>query len=282
MLAYPVHRGNGGCCMRDQLMQIARTAGDFFSSRFLSRIDQKEGHANFVTNVDREVEEYLQQALLAMIPGSQIIGEEKENGALSDALTWIVDPVDGTTNLIHDYRCSAVSIALCENRKPVAGLIWQPYMHEMFYAEAGRGATLNGTEIHVSEHSFDKALIAFGTSPYHAELAEKTMGLALAYLRRCADIRRSGSAALDLAWLACGRHDAFFELTLKPWDYAAGSLIVQEAGGVVCMPLNGGELRYDRSAAILASSTAIADQVAAVFASCCGECQGILPDIKKN
>ena len=251
--------------MREKLMQIARTAGEFFSARSLSRIDQKEGHANFVTNIDREVEEYLQQALLSLVPGSQIIGEEKENGALTDTPTWIVDPVDGTTNLIHDYRCSAVSIALCENRSPVAGLIWQPYTQEMFYAEAGRGASLNGKEIHVSETPFDKALIAVGTAPYHAELAEKSMELALAFLHSCADIRRSGSAAVDLAYLAAGRLDAFFELNLKPWDYAAGSLIVREAGGVVTMPLEPGEMRYDRSTAILASGAVIADEVRAVF-----------------
>lgn len=252
--------------MKEKLMQIARTAGNFFSARTLSRIDQKEGHANFVTNIDREVEEYLQQALLALVPGSRVIGEEKENGALSDVPTWIVDPVDGTTNLIHDYRCSAVSIALCENRRPVAGLIWQPYMQEMFYAEAGRGASMNGKEIHVSETPFDRALVAFGTSPYHTELAEKSMELALAYLHSCADIRRSGSAAIDLAYVACGRHDAFFELNLKPWDYAAGSLIVREAGGVVTMPLEPGEMQYDRSTAILACSAAVSDETAALFA----------------
>ena len=259
--------------MREKLMQIAREAGSFFSARALSEIDQKEGHANFVTNIDREVEEYLQKALLALVSGSRMIGEEQENDPLTDAPTWIVDPVDGTTNLIHDYRCSAVSIALCEGKKPVAGLIWQPYMQEMFYAEAGRGASLNGKEIHVSETPFDKALVAFGTAPYHTELAEKSMELALAYLHSCADVRRSGSAAIDLAYLACGRHDAFFELNLKPWDYAAGSLIVQEAGGMVTMPLEPGEMQYDRSAAILASSAVIADEIAAVFAHYAGNRQ---------
>ena len=158
-----------------------------------------------------------------------------------------------------------MSIALCENRKPVIGLIWQPYTREMFYAEAGKGATLNGTGIHVAEHSFDKALVAFGTSPYHVDLAEKSMRLALAYLQSCADIRRSGSAAVDLANLACGRHDVFFELNLKPWDYAAGSLIVREAGGVFSMPLDPGEVRYDRSTAILASGAAVAKEAVAVF-----------------
>jgi myo-inositol-1(or 4)-monophosphatase len=135
----------------------------------------------------------------------------------------------------------------------------------MFYAEAGRGASLNGKEIHVSETPFDKALIAVGTAPYHAELAEKSMELALAFLHSCADIRRSGSAAVDLAYLAAGRLDAFFELNLKPWDYAAGSLIVREAGGVVTMPLEPGEMRYDRSTAILASGAVIADEIRAVF-----------------
>ena len=251
--------------MQEQLMQIAREAGSFFSGRTLSEIDQKEGHANFVTNIDREVEEYLQKALLALVPGSRMIGEEQENDPLTDAPTWIVDPVDGTTNLIHDYRCSAVSIALCENKKPVIGLIWQPYMQEMFYAEAGKGAALNGHPIHVSERSFDKALVAFGTAPYHTELAEKSMRLALAYLHTCADVRRSGSAAIDLAWLACGRHDAFFELNLKPWDYAAGSLIVREAGGKFSMPLHPGDIRYDLSTAVLASSAAIAEDAEGVF-----------------
>ncbi|MBR4455550.1 MAG: hypothetical protein IKS32_04935 [Solobacterium sp.] len=123
---------------------------------------------------------------------------------------------------------------------------------------------MNGKPIHVSEHPFDKALVAFGTSPYHAELAEKTMRIALAFLHSCADIRRSGSAALDLAYLACGRHDAYFELTLKPWDYAAGSLIVQEAGGIFCQPASG-DLRYDRSAAILAASAAVAGEAVSLF-----------------
>jgi myo-inositol-1(or 4)-monophosphatase len=117
----------------------------------------------------------------------------------------------------------------------------------------------------VSERSFDKALVAFGTAPYHTELAEKSMRLALAYLHTCADVRRSGSAAIDLAWLACGRHDAFFELNLKPWDYAAGSLIVREAGGEVRMPLLGTEMDFDRSTAIVAATPKVLDQVMEVF-----------------
>ena len=242
--------------MLSRLQEIAVQAGNIFSGHSLSRVDQKEGHANFVTNIDREVEDYLQAALLDLLPNSRLIGEEKENDSLSDLPTWIVDPVDGTTNLIHDYRMSAVSIALCEHRQPVLGLVWQPYTREMFLAEKSKGATLNGKPIHVSETPFDRALIAVGTSPYNPGLAKKSMDAALDYLLSCADIRRSGSAALDLASLACGRIDGYFELTLKPWDYGAGSLLVREAGGCFHMPLRNDDLQYDSVTAVAASTPA--------------------------
>ncbi len=245
--------------MREELERIAEKAGDLFSERRLESITAKEGHANFVTNIDQEVEELLNRELLRLLPGSVMIGEEQENGALTGAPTWIVDPVDGTTNLIHDYRCSAVSIALCEGREPVTGLIYQPYSRELFYAEKGRGALLNGREIHASDNPFSRALAAFGTSPYNAELAEKSLRIALAYLQKCADIRRSGSAAVDLAYVACGRQDVFFELNLKPWDYAAGSLIAREAGAVFRMPLLSAPA-YDQNTAIFAAAPACAEE----------------------
>ena len=251
--------------MKEKLARIARQAGDAFQRGQLTDISRKEGHANFVTNIDSAVEEYLEDALTRLLPGSRFIGEEKENAKLTDAPTWIVDPLDGTTNLIHDYHMSAVSIALCEGKTPVLGLIWQPYSGEMFYAEKGKGASLNGAPIHVADTAFRDAVVAFGTAPYYEELEEKSMALAGEFLHCCADIRRSGSAAIDLASVACGRLDAFFEMRLKPWDYAAGSLIVQEAGGIFCMPLVGKKPDYDQSSAIVAASPAVMDQVMAVF-----------------
>ena len=237
-----------------------------FLRRELTSISSKEGHANYVTNIDCMVQEYLEKTLIQLLPGSLFIGEEKENQKLTNAPTWIVDPLDGTTNMIHDYRTSAVSIALCENRKPVTGLVWQPYSNEMFYAEEGKGAFLNDRPIHVAETPFHDALIAIGTAPYYEELEETSIALAGEFLHRCADIRRSGSAAIDLASLAAGRTDAFFEMRLKPWDYAAGSLIVQEAGGRICMPLVGKmEMDYDQSTAIVAATPAVMDQVLEVF-----------------
>ena len=112
--------------MKDELIRIAREAGAFFRRDELTDVVSKEGHANYVTNIDCRVQAFLEEELLRLLPGSEFIGEEKENRALTDAPTWIVDPLDGTTNMIHDYRMSAVSIALCRNRKPVTGLVWQP------------------------------------------------------------------------------------------------------------------------------------------------------------
>ena len=251
--------------MRDRLEMIAREAGQNFLRRELTNVSSKEGHANYVTNIDCAVQEFLEEALLRLLPGSRFIGEEKENTALTGEPTWIVDPLDGTTNLIHDYRMSAVSIALCEGRKPVLGLIWQPYSREMYFAEKGKGAFLNGSPIHVADTPFSEALIAFGTAPYYEELEKVSMAMAAEFLRRCADIRRTGSAAIDLANVAAGRTDAYFELRLKPWDYAAGSLIVREAGGLVCMPLNGGEMDYGLSTAVAAGTPAVMDRVMEVF-----------------
>ena len=251
--------------MKDELGRIAVKAGEFFLERDLTSVVSKEGHANYVTNIDCRVQAYLEEALLKLLPGSVFIGEEKENRPLGDEPTWIVDPLDGTTNMIHDYRLSAVSIALCREKKPVLGLIWQPYTREMFLAEAGGGAFLNGKPIRVSKTPFREALVAVGTAPYYEELETKGMALALDFLHECADIRRSGSAALDLANLACGRHEIFFELRLKPWDYAAGSLIVQEAGGIVMMPLEAGGMDYDRTAAVLAATHECMEQALALF-----------------
>ncbi len=251
--------------MRQALERIAKTAGSFFLKQSLTDVEQKEGHANFVTNIDCRVQAYLERALTRLLPGSRFIGEEKENAPLTDAPTWIVDPLDGTTNLIHGCRMSAVSIALCEGGQPVLGLVWQPYTREMFWAEKGGGAFLNGRPVRAARNPFSRALVAMGTSPYYGELRDQTMALAKEYLKACADIRRSGSAALDLAYLACGRLDVFFELRLKPWDYAAGSLLVTEAGGRICMPLNPSGMDYALSTAIFAATETCWDEALTLF-----------------
>lgn len=251
--------------MREALLAIARRAGEIIRCREHMVIEEKEGHANFVTTVDEQVQAYLLAALSQLRPDAVSIGEEKINDDLTDAPTWVIDPVDGTTNLIHDYRCSAVSIALLENRMPVIGVVYQPYTDEFFYAEKGRGASLNGKPMRASQHPLERALVSFGTSPYHADLAAASMDMALAFLRSAADIRRCGSAALDLAYVACGRHDVFAELNLKPWDYAAGALLVTEAGGSFDMPQCASGLDFSKNTAILATNGVCREGAAQIF-----------------
>ena len=217
--------------MLDKIQALARRAGQMMLSYRDAAIRQKEGHFNFVTDADVAVQRFLKAELPALLPGSRFFAEEQENEPLTCAPTFIVDPIDGTLNYMRHRNASAVSIALAENKRPVLGVIYNPYADEMFSAGKGRGAFLNGRQISVSDTAFENAMVSIGTSPYDAELARRTMRAALRFLLEAGDLRRSGSAALDLCDVACGRADIFFELRLRPWDVAAGALLVTEAGG---------------------------------------------------
>ena len=199
-------------------------------------IETKAGTANFVTAYDVAVQEHLIKRLGSYIPDAVFIAEEQENDTsmLMQEHCFIIDPIDGTTNFIHDYKVSCVSIAMASHGEVVLGVVYDPYRNELFWAEKGKGAYLNGAPIRVSSRPMALAVVSYGTSPYYKEtLADKTFSLARDVFVAAADVRRSGSAAIDLAHFAAGRTDAFFELILSPWDYAAGALIVNEAGGKI-------------------------------------------------
>ena len=218
--------------MLTKIVSAAREAGRMMLEYRDAAVHQKEGHFNFVTDTDVAVQRFLQKELLSLLPGSRFFAEEQENEPLTDAPTFVVDPIDGTLNFVRRRNASAVSIALLADKKPVLGAVYNPYADEMFTAEKGKGACLNGRRISVSQTPFDQALVTFGTSPYDAELTQRSLDAAGKFLRQAGDLRRSGSAAIDLCEVACGRTDIFFELRLRPWDVAAGSLLVTEAGGV--------------------------------------------------
>lgn len=220
------------------IAEYVREAGEIMTGAhdISKKIKEKTGTANFVTAYDVAVEDFLYEKLGKAFPEARFIGEESaENHTelLKSGLSFIIDPIDGTTNFIHGYRHSAISVGLCENGQMIAGVIINPYQNELFTAERGKGAYLNQEPISVSERDFTNSLVCFGTSPYRRELCEMSFDLAKKAYLHCRDIRRSGSAALDLAYVACGRCDLFFEVTLSPWDYAAGSIIVEEAGGII-------------------------------------------------
>ncbi|MBE6800528.1 MAG: inositol monophosphatase [Ruminococcaceae bacterium] len=220
-------------------------------------IDIKSGVADLVTEYDKNIQEKLQLGLKKLLPEAKFIGEEGSNDKLTDdGYAFIVDPIDGTTNFIKDYHHSAISVALLKGKQVVAGVVYNPYLDEMFYATKGQGAFCNGKKIGVSSQPLSNAIVLFGSSPYDKNLFQKTIEILTEYFYKALDIRRSGSAALDLCSVACGRAELYFELQTSPWDFAAGKLIVEEAGGVVTT-LDGAPLSFEGKSSILAKNNVI-------------------------
>ncbi len=238
----------------ESICELVRACGLFIKdiNRDHLHVDAKSGRADLVTQYDKQVQERLRTGLLEIMPDAHFVGEEGSTQQFAPTGTFfIVDPIDGTTNFIKDYHFSCISVALVVDNAAELGVIYNPYADEMFYAQRGEGAFCNGKRLHVSNEPLENGIVVFGTAPYHEELNEKTFQLAYAYFKRALDVRRSGSAALDLCTIAAGRAELFFELVLSPWDYAAGALIVEEAGGLVS-DYDGRPLAYDRPCSVLA------------------------------
>lgn len=219
-----------------QITDAVRACGEIIlhADRSKSCIDEKAGHANFVTTYDKKVQQELQEKLLQILPEAVFVGEEEDiHASIAEGYAFIVDPIDGTTNFIKNYHVSAISVGLARDGERYLGVVYNPYLNEMFTAVKGQGACLNGEPIHVSSEPLHNGIVLFGTAPYYEELSQKSFEMAYDYFKKALDIRRSGSAALDLCSVAAGRAEVFFELRLSPWDFAAGSLIVEEAGGKV-------------------------------------------------
>ncbi len=220
---------------QEQLIDLVHSTRPIIFNQEMAHAVTVKGAADYVTKVDFAVQEYLRGELWKLAPDILLLSEEQQNQDLDPARSyWILDPIDGTTNLIHDYRMSAVSLGLYEGGRMSRGIVYNPFTEETFHAVRGQGAFLNGKPIQVSHReAFDTCIIAFGSSPYEKEKAEWLFPLFQKIFLHTADFRRSASAALDLCYVAAGRVDGFLEANLKPWDYSAGSLIIQEAGGRV-------------------------------------------------
>lgn len=193
---------------------------------------REKGVADYVTQVDLAVQDFMKKELHTLAPEIQFLGEETGLQRMDADSYWILDPVDGTTNLMHDYQHSVVSLALCHKQEIVLGIVYDPFHDELFSAVKGEGSFLNGKPIHVSAaKTLSETIIGVGTAK--RELAKENFARFLKVYEKAQDIRRIGSAALELAYTACGRQGGYFEVYLNPWDYAAGMLLVEEAGGKV-------------------------------------------------
>jgi myo-inositol-1(or 4)-monophosphatase len=190
--------------------------------------------SDFVTKVDKESEQMIIQIIRQNFPNHHIFAEESLKQDEKAEYRWIIDPLDGTTNFIHEYPVFSISIALEHEGDIILGIVYDPLRKEMFTAEKGKGAFLNGHPVRISAiKNINNCLAATGFPFRKKDLINEYLKLFKNIFNKVSDIRRAGSAALDLAYLACGRCDVFFEVGLSPWDIAAGSILIKEAGGIV-------------------------------------------------
>jgi myo-inositol-1(or 4)-monophosphatase len=218
----------------DAASSIAREAGALLLTFTAETKNvRKKGAVNLVTEADIASQELIVSRLKETFPSHSVLAEEESLDQSAGAeYLWIIDPLDGTTNYSHAYPVFGVSIALSVKGHMTAGVVFNPNSGELFAAERGRGATLNGSPIHVSNTTeVDEALLVTGVPYWIREKPEGVMAKFKAFSVRAQGVRRSGAASLDMCEVACGRVDGFWEEGLAPWDTAAGSLIIEEAGG---------------------------------------------------
>jgi myo-inositol-1(or 4)-monophosphatase len=247
----------------DKVLTVSRLTGNFIRKESLdfneSKIELK-GLNDLVSYVDKEAEEQLVSNLSQLLPEAGFITEEKTINKIGEVYNWIIDPLDGTTNFIHGVPTYSVSIALYEEDKPVLGVVYEINRGELFYAYKNGPAFLNNKVITVSRrNSLADSLLATGFPYYKFDKLEQYLQLFAELMQRCHGLRRIGSAAVDLAYVACGRFDAFFEYNLNSWDIAAGAFIVQQAGGNIMNFSGGSEFIEQRE--ILATNGLIDEEV---------------------
>lgn len=216
--------------------RAARIGGDAIRSAKHDPTAIEKGSGDYVTEVDRASERAIVAFLSRATPGVPIVGEE--GGGTTGERYWLVDPLDGTTNFVHGFPIVGVSVALVESGRPVAGAIHAPFLRETSVAARGAGARLerdgrDAVALQVSSRPVERAVVGTGFPFRRKELVPRYLRAMGAALERFEDLRRPGAASLDLAWVAAGVFDGFFELALAPWDVAAGGLLIEEAGGVV-------------------------------------------------
>jgi myo-inositol-1(or 4)-monophosphatase len=235
-------------------IKAARAAGAIINRASLDvdllKVNSK-GPNDFVSEVDQLAEQAIIETLLAAYPGHGILAEEsgREHGAKNSEFTWIIDPLDGTTNFLHGLPIYAVSIALAHRGVVQQAVVYDPSRNDLFYASRGRGAFMNDRRLRVSKRTrLAECLIGTGFPFRRGDNFKRYLSMFEAVMQECAGVRRPGAAALDLCYVAAGWYDGFFEVGLSPWDVAAGSLIITEAGGLIGNFTGDADFLYQREA----------------------------------
>lgn len=246
-----------------KVISIARLTGNFIRKEamaFDANAIEYKGLNDMVSYVDKQAEKQLVRNLTKILPGAGFITEEETVNTLGKTHTWIIDPLDGTTNFIHGIPTYAISIALYEEDEPVIGVVYEINRGEMFSTYKGGSAYLNLKEIRVSTNeNLSQSLLATGFPYYQFDKQAQYIQLFTEMMQKCHGLRRIGSAAVDLAYVACGRFDAYFEYNLNSYDVAAGAFLVQQAGGKVSNFSGGREFLETRE--MLATNGLVTDEI---------------------
>lgn len=261
----------------DKIVSLVYEARNTISSVSLNPHEKNKNPYDFVTAADIGISEFLNKKLNELYPDIGFMTEEESEHTLSEKC-FLLDPIDGTTNLIYDYKMSSVSLAYVEKGEVVFGVVFNPFTDEMFFAIKGKGAYLYKTDkgiedllktgvnnydkniLHVSNRDLKHSLIEFGAGSSHKSESKETFERARRVFENCLDLRRICSTAIVLCYISCGRLDGYFEKVIKPWDYAAGILILSEAGGK-SSDWKGNRLPLDKSGTIVCANAQIFDEL---------------------
>ncbi|HEY0818542.1 MAG TPA: inositol monophosphatase family protein [Rhizobacter sp.] len=256
--------------MLNVAIKAARTAGTIINRASLDldvlKVSTKSAN-DFVTEVDQRAEEAIIETLLAAYPGHGILAEEsgRMHGAKNSEYVWIIDPLDGTTNFIHGFPVYAVSIALAFRDQVQQAVVYDPTRNDLFYSSKGRGAFLNDKRLRVSKRTrLSDSLVGTGFPFRKGDNFQRYVKMFSEVMQSCAGVRRPGAAALDLCYVAAGYYDAFFETGLNPWDIAAASLIITEAGGLIGNFTGEADFMYQRE--VVAGNPKIYGQMVSILA----------------
>ena len=245
--------------MKTKLIEIIKEAGEVLKEGYYSQKDVNfKAKKDLVTKYDVGIENFLKEKFLSEFIDFNVIAEESDNSNIEFSNSIIVDPIDGTTNFVNQVPHTCISVGVYKDKKPFIGIVYNPILEELYEAQVGEGAFLNGKKIEVSrEDDFQKALIASGF-PYTSGSCEDDLNDVIVKMKKilpkCQDIRRLGSAALDLCYVAKGTYEAYYEMNLKAWDASAGIIILKEAGGKISN-LDGNEYTLFEDKYLLASNS---------------------------
>jgi len=255
--------------MMKEIEKAVRQAGQMILSAHLEKeeIHQKTGPANFVTEYDIRIQQFLIDQFSIILPGCGFFGEEETDGnrhEVGEEYVFFIDPIDGTTNFLFDYHNSCVSVGLAESGKMIAGWVYNPYTDQMYAAFKGHGAYLNGRKLKIQDKSLSEGICAFGCARYNE--GDGIFNVLPELFTRSLSIRNGGSAAIDLCRIASGSNVGYIEMLLQPYDYAAASVIIEEAGGMIGQA-DGSPITLDHGCSIVAGTEKVTEEIIGLLRS---------------